>query len=75
MELSPADGEELVSVTSRNDRAIDNPLVDPATVNADTFYLIANSERVPGRIRVSSTERFATFFYDEPLFRLQPQSV
>lgn len=36
-------------------------------MNEESFYLIAGSKRVPGYVRVSSTLRFATFFYDEPL--------
>ena len=39
--------------------------VDPATVNSDSFYLITNGQRFPGRIAVSSTERFATLFHDD----------
>ncbi|MEQ9410094.1 MAG: Ig-like domain-containing protein [Fuerstiella sp.] len=64
--LSPASSEEMVSVTRETVVRFNNP-VDPQTVTTDSFYLIANGERVPGRIRVSSTERFATFLYDEPL--------
>ena len=60
-EASPANGEELVSpartVILRFDREI-----EPATLNATNFYLIANGARLPGRIEVSSTRRFATFF-------------
>ncbi|MCA9047173.1 MAG: Ig-like domain-containing protein, partial [Planctomycetaceae bacterium] len=65
-ESSPASGEEMVALTREAVIRFDGP-IDPATVTADSFYLIANSERVPGSIRVSSTERFATFFYDAPL--------
>jgi hypothetical protein len=65
-ELSPAAGEELVSTTRETIVRFDNT-VDPATITSESFYLLANSERVPGTIRVSTTERFATFFYDEPL--------
>ncbi|MDA1053499.1 MAG: Ig-like domain-containing protein [Planctomycetota bacterium] len=65
-ESSPANGEEMVSLTRETIIRFDGQ-VDPATVTPDTFYLIANGERLPGRIRVSSTERFATFFYDTPL--------
>ncbi|QEG00427.1 FG-GAP repeat protein [Stieleria maiorica] len=63
---SPSAGEELVSVTRRTIVRFDEP-VDASTVTSDAFYLIANGERVDGSIRVSSTERFATFFYDDPL--------
>ncbi|MBX9579612.1 MAG: Ig-like domain-containing protein [Gemmataceae bacterium] len=65
-EISPTNGEELVSLTRETVVRFDSP-VDPATVTPDSFYLIANGERLSGRIRVSSTERFATFFYDAPL--------
>ncbi len=65
-EFSPADGEEMVSL-DRETIVRFSGQVDPATVNADSFYLIANGERLPGTIRVSSTERFATFFYANSL--------
>ena len=61
IETSPANGEELVSpartVILRFSRR-----VAPATINSNNFYLIATGERLPGRIEISSTERFATFF-------------
>ena len=41
--------------------------VDPTTITEDSFSLIANGEQVPGRIVVSSTEEFVTFFYEESL--------
>ncbi|PAY17972.1 hypothetical protein CKO51_18350 [Rhodopirellula sp. SM50] len=63
---SPTAGEELVSVIRKTIVRFDEP-VDASTVTTDAFYLIANGERVDGSIRVSSTERFATFFYDAPL--------
>ncbi len=65
-EISPANGEEMVNVTRETIVRFDGQ-VDPDTVNEDSFYLIANGQRLPGSIQVSSTERFATFFYDEPL--------
>ncbi|MDZ4852063.1 MAG: Ig-like domain-containing protein, partial [Pirellulaceae bacterium] len=65
-ESSPASGEEMVSLTRETVIRFDNQ-VNPATISPESFYLIANGERVPGHIRVSSTERFATFFYDTPL--------
>ncbi|MEM6777339.1 MAG: Ig-like domain-containing protein, partial [Planctomycetota bacterium] len=65
-DLSPRPGEELVSLT-RETIIRFNDQVDPETVNSESFYLIANGERIAGNIRVSSTERFATFFYDAPL--------
>ena len=64
--LSPASGEAMVSVTRETVIRFDEP-VDPATVTSDAFQLIAGGQRVQGKIRVSSTERFATFFYDQPL--------
>ena len=65
-ETSPSAGEEMVALTRETIVRFDRE-VDPATVTPDSFFLIANSQPVPGNIRVSSTERFATFFYDEPL--------
>jgi len=64
--LSPRIREDLVSLTRETVVQFDGE-VDPETVTSDSFYLEANSERIEGQIRVSSTERFATFFYDEPL--------
>ncbi len=64
--ISPADGEERISL-SRDTVIRFGKKIDPATVNSDSFYLVANGERVAGRIKVSSTEEFATFFYDAPL--------
>ena len=65
-ELSPANAEEFVSLTRETIVRFTTP-VDPTTLNEDSFYLIANGERIPGRIVVSSTEQFATFYYDDPL--------
>ncbi|MDA1052075.1 MAG: Ig-like domain-containing protein [Planctomycetota bacterium] len=65
-ELSPTGGEEMVSLTRETIVRFDGQ-VDSATVTLDSFYLIANGERLAGHIRVSPTERFATFFYDTPL--------
>lgn len=65
-EITPASGEELVSPTRLTVVRFDDA-VDPATVTADSFYLIAQGARVPGTISVSSTDRFATFTYANPL--------
>lgn len=65
-EFSPRNGDGKVSLTRETIIRFDEP-VDPATVTEDTFYVIAGGKRVDGRVRVSSTERFATFFYDSPL--------
>ncbi|MCA9048818.1 MAG: Ig-like domain-containing protein, partial [Planctomycetaceae bacterium] len=64
--LSPTDGEEMVSVT-RETIVRFNAAVDPQTVTSDAFFLLANGKRMPGQIRVSSTEKFATIVYDSPL--------
>ena len=66
VEVSPADGEELVNVT-RETVVRFNAEVNPDTVSTDTFYVIANSEKIPGRVVVSGTKKFATFYYDNPL--------
>ncbi|NJO63132.1 MAG: hypothetical protein HC836_34420 [Richelia sp. RM2_1_2] len=70
VEISPSNGEEMVALTRETIVRFDAK-VDPSTVNNESFYVIANGERLQGRIVVSSTEEFATFFYDEPL----PQST
>jgi hypothetical protein len=66
IEISPTHGEEMVNLT-RETIVRFKQKIDPTTVNEDSFYLIANGERLPGNIKVSSTNEFATFFYDEPL--------
>lgn len=66
VKISPADGEEFVS-TTREIIVHFGKKVNPATVTAESFYLLANGEQISGRISVSSTEEFATLFYDEPL--------
>jgi len=65
-ELSPVSGEERVSL-SRPIVLRFRGQVDPGTVTPDAFYLIANGQRIPGRVVVSSTEEFATFYPDAPL--------
>src|SRR5262249_62436024 len=64
--FSPADGSEDIGVARPVVVNFDLP-VDPTTVTTDTFYLIANSERVAGSVSVSSTLMFATFFPTNPL--------
>ena len=64
--VSPQDGEEMISVTRETIVRFDEP-IDPATVTSDALHLLANGQRVSSRIRVSSTERFATIFYNSPL--------
>lgn len=64
--ISPANGEEMVSLTHETTVRFDEK-VNPATITADSLYLIAKGQRVPGTIRVSPTEKFAFVFYDAPL--------
>lgn len=64
--LSPSDGEEMVNVTRETIVRLDGA-VDPETITSDSFYLIAEGEHVAGRVVPSSTEKFATFFYDSAL--------
>ncbi|WP_017325237.1 Ig-like domain-containing protein [Synechococcus sp. PCC 7336] len=63
VEIFPFDGEEFVN-PSREIIVRFNQEVDPSTVNEDSFFLIANGEKIPGNIVVSSTGIFATFFSD-----------
>ncbi|MGK0240224.1 MAG: hypothetical protein ACI92G_003709 [Candidatus Pelagisphaera sp.] len=65
-DISPSNREEMVNVT-RETVVYFSEIVDPATVTTNSFYLIVNGEKIPGRVVVSSTERFATFFYDTAL--------
>jgi len=62
-EVSPADGEERVSLT-REAIIRFSEQVDPATITPESLKFIALGQIVPGRLVVSSTERFATFFPD-----------
>ena len=66
LSITPTNGEELVTLT-RDTVVRFGKEVDPASVTAENFYLIANGDRIAGTIRVSSTEEFATFIYDAPL--------
>ncbi|WP_107666422.1 Ig-like domain-containing protein [Cyanothece sp. BG0011] len=64
--ITPSDGAEMVSLT-RETVVKFNVEIDPNTVTEDSLYLIANGQRIAGRRVVSSTKKFVTFFYDEPL--------
>ncbi|MEM9002725.1 MAG: FG-GAP-like repeat-containing protein [Cyanobacteria bacterium P01_F01_bin.86] len=66
VQVMPFDGEERVN-PKRETVVQFGSAVDPTTVTDDSFYLIAGGRRVPGRIEVSSTEEFATFFAEQPL--------
>ena len=65
-QISPADGEEHVNL-ARETIVRFSERIDPGTITPDSFHLIAKGERISGRVLVSSTERFATFFYDTAL--------
>jgi len=64
-EASPTHGEESVSpartVILRFSRRI-----NPATITSNSVYLIANGARLAGRLEISSTATFATFFPSNP---------
>jgi hypothetical protein len=64
--FSPAHGEDHVNV-ARETIVRFNDKIDPATLTGEALQLTAAGKAIGGRIVVSSTERFATFFYDEPL--------
>ena len=64
--ISPADGESMVNVNRETIVRFEDA-VDPATVTTSAIQIIANGAQVSGTIIVSSTERFATFYYDQPL--------
>ncbi|KHG41357.1 hypothetical protein OA07_11900 [Aphanizomenon flos-aquae 2012/KM1/D3] len=66
LEISPTNGEEMVGL-NRETVVRFGKKIDPTTVKDDSFYLIANGQRIAGEIKVSSTEEFATFFYANPL--------
>ncbi len=65
-ETSPLGGEEMVNLTRETIVRFDEA-IDPTTITEENVYLIAQGERVPGRLQVSSTERFVTLFYDNAL--------
>jgi hypothetical protein len=65
-QISPANGEEMVSVSRESIVRFDKP-IQPSSVTPDSFFLIANGVRIPGSIRVSSTKMFASFFQTNPL--------
>ena len=64
-DVSPADGEALVSLT-REAIIRFSERVNPATITPESVKFIAFGQEVPGRLVVSSTERFATFFPENP---------
>ncbi|MGF1580707.1 MAG: Ig-like domain-containing protein [Gemmataceae bacterium] len=63
--ISPSNGEESVNVT-RETTVRFSDKIDPATITTDSFYVMAQGEKVPGTVRVSSTGMFAQYFYDTP---------
>jgi hypothetical protein len=65
-EMSPANGEDMVSVARAVVVRFDKP-IDPSTVTTASFYLIADGQHLRGTVRVSSTNQFATFFPANPL--------
>ena len=65
-EAAPYHGEKMVSLTRDIVIQFDGQ-VDPATINSDTVYLIANGARLPANLRVSRTEKFVTVIAEDPL--------
>lgn len=65
-QVSPTHGEQMVNVTRDVIVQFDAKL-NANSITDDAFHLIAQGERVPGRIAVSSTDRFVRFIPDEPL--------
>ncbi|MEM9218254.1 MAG: Ig-like domain-containing protein [Cyanobacteria bacterium P01_F01_bin.150] len=66
IELHPIHGEERVALNRKTVIRFEKE-VDPSTVTEETIYLIANGEKLLGRLEVSSTNKFATFIPTEPL--------
>ncbi|MEX2138181.1 MAG: Ig-like domain-containing protein [Pirellulales bacterium] len=64
-QISPANGEELVSLTREAIIRFSAP-VDPTTVTSNAIQVISLGATVSGRLMVSSTERFVTFFPNQP---------
>ena len=65
-EVSPFSGEEMVSLT-RDIVVRFSDEIDADSLGAGAISLIANGIELPGTVRVSSTNRFATFFSSSPL--------
>ena len=63
--ISPNNGEEMVTLTREAIIRFSQP-VDPTTVTQDALKVVTLGKEVSGRIVVSSTEKFATFYPDEP---------
>ena len=64
--ITPSSGEEMVNVT-RNVVVRFDKEMKAQDINGNSFYLQLNKTRIPGQIEVSSTNRFATFFPENPL--------
>ncbi|MFM6917107.1 MAG: Ig-like domain-containing protein, partial [Dolichospermum sp.] len=64
--FAPLNGEGMVSLT-RDGVVRFGTKVKPETVTNEAFYLIANGQRLAGKVKVSSTNEFATFLPDEIL--------
>ncbi|MBE9061109.1 Ig-like domain-containing protein [cf. Phormidesmis sp. LEGE 11477] len=63
-EISPANGSEMVTLT-REAIVRFSKRVDPATVTSESIKFVSLGAEVAGRLVVSSTEKFATFFPSE----------
>lgn len=64
--VNPVSGEERVNI-SREAVVYFNTEMDPGLITEDSFFLQVGGTPVPGRVEVSSTNRFATFFPEEVL--------
>jgi hypothetical protein len=64
--INPTNGEGRVNI-SREAVVRFGSEMDPSAITEDSFFLQIGGTRVPGRVEVSSTNRFATFFPDEVL--------
>ena len=65
-ETSPVHGEGMVAL-SREVIVRFETTINPATLNSNSVWAIANGEYLTGRIVPSSTDTFFTFYYDLPL--------
>jgi len=65
LSVSPQDGENRVSI-NREVIVRFSRLIDPVSLTENTFYLVANGERITGRTVVSSDGNVVTFFPDTP---------
>lgn len=62
-EVTPGDGEQHVSLNRPVKVRFDNP-INPATVDSDSFYVMAGGEKVAGSVEVEGDLKTVAFYPD-----------